>query len=88
MTRAFKHAHLRHVKMCMIGLEPHILNSFPPSSTTSLLSKGVGVTPLMAKLGTKNLVTDSMKPTSATTVGLCSRTCICTQHVGAETCRC
>ena len=49
-----------------------------PSSTTSLLSKGIGVRPLLAKPGTKNLVTVSMKPTSATTVGLWRRTCICT----------
>ena len=40
-----------------------------PSNTTSLLSKGVGVTPLMVTPGTKNLVTDNMKPISATTVG-------------------
>ena len=31
----------------------------------------------MAKPGTKNLVTASMKPTSATTVGRCSLSCIC-----------
>ena len=35
--------------------------------------KGMGVTPLMAKPGTKNLVTASMKLTSATTVGRCKR---------------
>ena len=48
-----------------------------PVRTRSLLSKGIGTSPLMAKPGTKNLATDSMKPTSATTVGLCSRTLTC-----------
>ena len=62
-----------------------------PSKTRSVLSKGVGVMPLMAKPGTKNLVTDSMKPTSATTVGLWSRTWICTSDeakTGHRSCFC
>lgn len=35
----------------------------------------MGLTPLMAMVGTKNLVTASKKPISATTVGRCKVTC-------------
>ena len=59
-----------------------------PSRTTSLLSKGVGVTPLMVTPGTKNLVTDNMNPISATTVGRCRRSCTCTNRTGWTRGRC